>query len=157
MTQLEAATQSRPSQRLLVVIGVLWLLLAAAIVVSQFSQATPIRIDWETETEINTAGFNVYRSETSDGEYRRLNDRLIPGEGNPVSGANYSFVDRNVVAGKTYFYRLEDVELDNSTSQHEVIEYTAPLVSWWVPIVVALSIFCGLFLIVRGLRQEKNL
>jgi len=145
-------TNNRSPQRLLIIIGVLWLLLAAAIIISQLSRPTTIRIDWETETEIDTAGFNIYRSESIDGAYVLLNETLIPSTGNSVSGARYSFTDEDVVAGNTYFYRLEDIELDNSTEQHAPIEYAAPLVSWWVPIVAALSILCGLFLIVKGLR-----
>lgn len=152
MSDLVASGENSSSQRLLIVIGVLWLLLAAAIIISQLSGPTPIRIDWETETEIDTAGFNVYRSETIGGDYELLNETLIPSNGNSVSGARYSFTDEDVAAGNTYYYRLEDVELDNTTEQHEPIEYTAPLVSWWVPLVAALSILCGLFLIVKGLR-----
>jgi hypothetical protein len=152
MSDLTNTGENSSSQRLLIFIGVLWLLLAAAIIISQLSAPTPIRIDWETETEINTAGFNIYRSEAIDGEYVLLNDVLIPSNGNAVSGAQYSFTDENVVAGRTYFYRLEDVELDNTREQQAPIEFTAPLVSWWVPIVAALSILCGLILIVKGLR-----
>ena len=152
MSDLVANSENHSSQRLLIVIGVLWLLLAAAIIITQLSAPTPIRIDWETETEIDTAGFNIYRSEAIDGEYELLNATLIPSNGNAVSGARYSFTDEDVAAGKTYYYLLEDVELDNTTEQHDPIEYTAPLVSWWVPLVTALSILCGLFLIVKGLR-----
>lgn len=153
MNQAQAVGQERASQRILIVIGALWLLLAAAIIITQLSRPTPIRIDWETETEIDTAGFNVYRSEEPDGQFELLNDALIPSVGDSLSGAGYSFIDSDVIAGKTYYYRLEDVELDNSREQHEIIEYTAPLVTWWVPVVAALSILVGLFLIVRGLRQ----
>lgn len=152
MSDLLAVSENNNSQRLLIVIGLLWLLLAAAIIFTQLSGSTPIRIEWETETEINTAGFNVYRSDSIGGEYILLNETLIPSVGNSFAGARYSFTDENVTTGKTYFYRLEDVELDNSTEQHEPIEYSTPLVSWWVPVVAAMSILCGLFLIVKGVR-----
>ncbi len=153
MSDVQALSQERASQRILLFIGVLWLLLAAAIIIAQLANATPIRIDWETETEINTAGFNVYRSEQPTGDFVLLNDALIPSDGNATSGASYSFVDRNVSAGKTYYYRLEDVELDNSREQHDIINYTAPYVAWWVPIAAAIAILIGLFLIVKGLRN----
>jgi hypothetical protein len=129
------------------------LLLAAAIIISQLANPTPIRIDWETETEIDTAGFNVYRSEQPAGDFELLNDVLIPSSGDATSGSSYSFVDSNVAAGETYYYRLEDVELDNSREQHEIIEYTAPYVAWWVPVAAAVAILIGLFLIVKGLRN----
>ncbi len=153
MSHVQAVSQERASQRILLFIGVLWLLLAAAIIISQLANPTPIRIDWETETEIDTAGFNVYRSDQPDGDFELLNNGLIPSSGDATSGSSYSFVDASVTAGETYYYRLEDVELDNSREQHEIIEYTAPYVAWWVPVAAALSIFVGLFLIVKGLRN----
>lgn len=148
-------TRDKPTQRLLSIVGVLWLLFGAVIIITQLSRSAPIRITWETETEINTAGFNVYRSEQADGGFGRINEDLIISEGNATTGAEYRFIDTDVIAGQTYFYQLEDVELDNSTERHPVIEFTAPLVETWVPIAAALSIICGLFLLVTGLRPEK--
>jgi hypothetical protein len=153
MSHVQAVSRETASQRILLYIGVLWLLLAAAIIISQLANPTPIRIDWETETEIDTAGFNVYRSEQPAGDFELLNDVLIPSSGDATSGSSYSFVDSNVAAGETYYYRLEDVELDNSREQHEIIEYTAPYVAWWVPVAAAVAILIGLFLIVKGLRN----
>lgn len=139
------------SQRLLIVLGVLWLLLAGAIILSQLSDPAPIRIEWETETEVNTAGFNIYRREGDEGAFVQLNEQLIPSEGSPVSGASYVFVDEAVVNGQTYYYQLEDVEFDNTTERHEVFQYTAGI-EWWIPVTVAFSILCGLFLLIKGLR-----
>lgn len=140
----------------MIVLGILWLLLAAAIVASQFSQATPIKIEWRTETEVDTAGFNVYRSTSPDGQYVKINEQLIPGQGSATSGASYEYVDEQVEVGQTYYYRLEDIELDNSTERHEVIEYTVPFTPWWVPPGAAISILAGLFLLVKGLREVKE-
>jgi hypothetical protein len=53
---------------------------------------------------------------------------------------------------QTYYYRLEDVELDNSTSAHDVIAYTAPGTGWWVTASVGFSIVFGLSLLLKGLR-----
>lgn len=155
MAQAESITQAPSSQRLLVVLGILWLLLAAIIVVSQFAQPTPIRIEWETETEVNTAGFNLYRATSRDGDFSKLNERLIPSEGGPSSGASYDYVDRDVEPGQRYFYQLEDVELDNSAQRHEIIEYEAPLAPWWAYLTAAISVLAGLALLVRGLRAER--
>lgn len=150
-------TGNRSSERLLIALGVMWLLLGAAIVATQLSQPAPIRIEWETETEVDTAGFNIYRSTAENGDFAKLNETLIASRGSPVSGASYEYVDDNVDAGQTYFYLLEDVELDNSAQRHPVIEYSAPLVEWWVPVTAAFSVLCGLLLLVRGLRQERAL
>lgn len=154
--EVSAQSQDGSSARLMIVLGILWLLLAAAIVASQFSQATPIKIEWRTETEVDTAGFNVYRSTSPDGQYVKINEQLIPGQGSATSGASYEFVDEQVEVGQTYYYRLEDVELDNSTERHEVIEHTVPFTPWWVPPGAAISILAGLFLLVKGLREVKE-
>jgi hypothetical protein len=144
--------QNQPSQRLLAVIGILWLLLAVAIIVSQFSGPTPIKIEWETETEVNTAGFNLYRSTRRDGEFTKINRQLIPSEGSSVSGAAYAYIDRDVVAGQTYYYKLEDVEYDNTAEQHQIVEHAAPLAPWWMLLTAAFSILAGLLLLIKGLR-----
>lgn len=141
----------RSSQRVLVALGVLWLLLAAAIIGSQLSAPPPIRIEWETETEVDTAGFNIYRREGEEGSFVQINEQLIPSEGSPVTGASYVFVDEDVVTGRTYYYQLEDVELDNSRERHEVFAYTAQ-VEWWILITAAFSILFGIFLLIKGLR-----
>ena len=155
MTQAQAIERKGATQPLLVVIGVLWLLLAAAVIISQLANPTPIRIEWKTETEIDTAGFNVYRKEcprrSANCEFILLNDTLIPSAGDSVTGASYSFTDRNVAAGATYTYQLEDVELDNSREQHEPIVYSTPLIAWWVPVVASVGILVCLLLIIKGL------
>lgn len=87
--------------------------------------ATPsdgkVVIDWETATESNNAGFNIYRSETKDGEYIQINDTLIPGAGDSVSGSTYNFSDNNVEAGKLYFYKLEDVDNSGNKIMNDTI------------------------------------
>ena len=54
---------------------------------------------WETAAEIDTAGFNILRSESQDGPFEKINDVLIPGEGGPTQGAVYSYVDDGLQSG----------------------------------------------------------
>ncbi len=73
---------------------------------------TAVKIQWSTSNETNNLGFNVYRSTSEDGGYIKINDSLIPNS----SDGRYSYSDRNVVVGCTYYYKLvsEDVK-GNST------------------------------------------
>jgi hypothetical protein len=72
-------------------------------------QAVTIR--WTTESEFNTAGFNLYRSANEDGPFTaKVNDRLIPARDDPALGGEYVYTDTQVVAGGTYYYQLEEVE-----------------------------------------------
>ncbi|MDT8304703.1 MAG: hypothetical protein RRC07_02105 [Anaerolineae bacterium] len=153
METRRAEPASQPgSPRLFAVLGLLWLLLAAAIVIWQFVAPIRITVTWETETEVNSAGFNIYRSQAPDGAYQRLNDQLVPSRGSPVTGASYQYVDDDVAAGETYYYRLEDVELDNSTELHDVLQYTAPAITWWIMVAAVFSALFGVLLLIKGIQ-----
>ena len=112
--------------------GLIWLaigLLAAAVIVLllQIGSATNavVTIEWTTASELNTAGFNLYRSENKTGPYTRLNAEMIPGSTDPFTGGNYIFTDTQVSAGRTYYYQLEDMETSGNSTRHEPYEVLA--------------------------------
>jgi parallel beta-helix repeat protein len=72
---------------------------------------------WETGTEVDNAGFNLYRATAEGGPYAKVNGALIAAEGDPVSGASYTFLDKGLSPG-TYYYNLEDVDLTGTTTLH---------------------------------------
>ena len=76
-----------------------------------------VALAWETAAEIDNAGFNLYRADAADGPYAKVNGALIAAEGDPVSGASYSFVDEGLAPG-TYYYKLEDVETSGVATLH---------------------------------------
>lgn len=84
-----------------------------------------ISVAWATGSEINTAGFNLYRSDSAQGPYVRINSELIPASNDALAGANYQYLDENTVAGHTYYYQLEDVELNGASVRHPAVEVTA--------------------------------
>jgi hypothetical protein len=69
-----------------------------------------VLLEWTTAHEIDNAGFHLYRSLSPEGPYTRINASLIPGQGYSVRGAHYQFLDEDVDAGVTYYYKLEDVD-----------------------------------------------
>lgn len=70
-----------------------------------------VQVDWTTSAEVDTAGFNLLRSTSEDGEYSQVNAALIPvASPGDTWGGEYSFTDENVVAGESYFYKLEEIE-----------------------------------------------
>lgn len=83
-------------------------------------------VQWQTASEVNTAGFNIYRSDNRDGPYAKLNDRLIPPSSNPLSGGTYRYEDATAMPGQTYYYRLEDVELNGVSTRHEPMVLAVP-------------------------------
>lgn len=79
------------------------------------SQEEGIVINWRTESETNTSGFNVLRSVTSKGSFQRINNSLIPGQGNSSSFYEYSFTDRNVQADIEYLYEIEEISFSGKS------------------------------------------
>jgi hypothetical protein len=75
-----------------------------------------VSINWTTATEINTAGFLVYRSSTADAPQVKIAGNLIAAEGSGVSGASYGITDTPRYG--TYYYWLEDVDYSGQSSLH---------------------------------------
>ena len=92
---------------------------ATVIVLSSFTavpsetKINTIDINWVTSSEIDTAGFNIYRDEEDNIQYTtKLNQELIPSTGSSTSGVSYDFEDAPVATGKKYYYKLEAIDLD---------------------------------------------
>ena len=94
---------------------------------------TPLKdavlLEWETGSEIDNLGFNVYRSDNPFGDWVQVNSNLILGLLNSPHGANYYFVDPSVIPNQTYYYLLEDVETSGMTDFHGPVNAT-PLEEW---------------------------
>jgi hypothetical protein len=76
------------------------------------ASAEGIAINWETVSEEALAGFNIYRSEARSDAGAALNAALIPAQApGAAAGASYTWLDRSCVAGRTYFYTIEAIDL----------------------------------------------
>lgn len=93
-----------------------------------------VTINWTTGSEIDNLGFNLYRSVKDEEDWFLLNEYLISGQGNSVEETDYEFVDRNIVAGETYVYKLESVSIDGVIEVENIVEVSVP-----VPTAYALS------------------
>ncbi len=76
-----------------------------------------ILLRWTTEAEPDNAGFNIYRSQSESGDYVKVNENLIPSQGNATSGAEYSYLDKPDQAGN-YNYKLQSVSVTGETDFH---------------------------------------
>lgn len=77
---------------------------------------------WETASETNNAGFNIYRAENKNAEYVKINKELIPAQGSTTQGASYEYIDTSVKSMKAYYYKLEDVDTDGTTTQYDPVK-----------------------------------
>jgi hypothetical protein len=93
----------------------------AVTLVSFTATARPsaILLQWETATELDNLGFNLYRAAAPGGPRSQLNASLIPGQmpGSPV-GATYEYRDQSARPGTTYYYWLEDVDVYGVATLH---------------------------------------
>lgn len=71
--------------------------------------ASKITINWSSKSEFGVIGYNVLRTENNS-DYRQINDKIVPSSGDPFTGGNYQFTDKNVTPGKEYLYMIEEVK-----------------------------------------------
>lgn len=86
--------------------------------------ARRVALAWETASELDTAGYHVWRSETEGWGYARITKTLIPARGTPTQGATYAFEDRRLKPRRTYFYKLEDVDTSGNGTFHGPVSAT---------------------------------
>lgn len=95
------------------------------------AEGDQIRLEWETATELDNAGFFVRRGlDESAGpasEYDQIQVidseseeamTFIPPRGDSLTGSVYIFLDVNVQAGVRYYYYLESVDTNNDSEYH---------------------------------------
>ncbi|RMH97196.1 MAG: hypothetical protein D6681_12170, partial [Calditrichaeota bacterium] len=96
-----------------------------------------ITLFWVTQSELHNQGFEVFRSHTSQGPYRQIASfRTHPeleGAGNSNVSREYRFVDRFLINGKTYWYRLESVDFSGQRHRYGPI-HLSPISLNTIPI-----------------------
>ena len=110
---------------------------------SKFSviiQKNGVLLSWDTQTEIDSEGFRIWRAVPNLNNYcgcsSDINDYmqiqvlnedgesiLIPAEGSEVSGFEYSYLDKSAKPGIAYCYALEDI--DSKGESKFYFEYVA--------------------------------
>ena len=114
----------------------------------------PVLLTWETASEVGTAGFNVYRAATPGGDFVQINSGLIPAEGDELVGAAYRFEDVDVVLGRRYSYRIEEVEWDGGTNLYpETVTVRAGLPRPWIKVEGGLLLGLAAFLLWRSFKR----
>ncbi len=112
--------------RLVILLLTIGLILAALVIFLINAAAPPaITVKWSTASELNTAGFNVSRSDNPNGPFARLNAEVIPASPDPLVGGSYVYTDTNVTPGQTYYYQLEEVESSGATVPQGTVAATA--------------------------------
>lgn len=87
----------------------------SAMAMNMFATPTKdgIQLEMKQDDYDTVMGYNVYRSETKDGEYARINTSVIRPED---TEQNATYLDTTVEPGKTYYYSYTAVMTDFSES-----------------------------------------
>ncbi len=74
--------------------------------------------EWETQSELNTAGFQIKRSTASDSGYTSINGgQIVLSEGDQLTGATYSASDNDPPpTDTTYWYQLVEITRDQQAN-----------------------------------------
>lgn len=128
------------------------------------SDIPPVALSWETASEVGAAGFNVYRADVSgtdksipdipDRDFTQVNAALIPAEGDEMVGATYRFEDDDVVPGRRYAYRIEEVEWDGRATRYpETVTVRAGLPRVWTKVEGVLLVLLGVILLWQSFKR----
>lgn len=73
------------------------------------------RLEWRTASEDGTAAYKIERGDSEDGPFEYLSDiGIIEARGSLSYGDTYDATDNTAQNGQTYWYRLIEIEFDNS-------------------------------------------
>jgi hypothetical protein len=84
------------------------------------STAKGVLLAWRTETEVGNIGFFIYRSESQDGSFEKIG--WVDGTGNSAMPREYQLIDKTAKKGHTYFYYIEDVDIEGLREKSKIIQ-----------------------------------
>lgn len=113
-----------------------------------------VNIEWSTETELDTYGFNLRRNDAdSPSSISQINPQMILARGSPIEGATYQYIDRDVQAGVFYTYQLQEVMMSYDT---EVIETIDVYVNFRGLMEIGFGLILFALAIYLSLQQKKT-
>ena len=94
------------------------------------TDAGVVQLVWQTVSDVNARGFNVHRAQNPAGPWKQLNAALIPVVAlGSTEGHAYTWSDTTATAKGAYWYRLDDVSLNDAITSHApaMVVVNAPL------------------------------
>jgi len=81
-----------------------------------------------TQSEINNAVWNIYRSENEEINYAlQINPELIPGGGTTNEVTEYTYIDEyDISEDTTYYYWLEAIDFSGNSNQFSPLSLYIP-------------------------------
>ncbi len=99
-----------------------------AVTLTSFSadrQTKGVWLNWTTGSELNSLGFQIYRSTSGNrSDAMLVTPQFIVSRGTGASGASYSFLDQNTEAGASYHYWLIEQDIGGGSSEFGPVQIT---------------------------------
>ena len=76
-----------------------------------------ITLTWLAENEIGNVGYNIWRSENEKEDFEKITASLIHGKPDNLSASEYSFSDKNISHGVTYWYKIESISINGADGE----------------------------------------
>ena len=87
-----------------------------------------VTISWTTQSEQDNLGFILERQQAGEESWQPiasyLNEAALTGHGTVSTKNEYTWQDNSVMPGKTYSYRLSDVDVNGATKAHGTVQVT---------------------------------
>ncbi len=87
-----------------------------------------VTLKWVTQSEVKNLGFEIWRAESQEEDFHLLssyvNNPDLQGQFTTNAAHHYRYVDELVVNGRTYWYRLVDVDVNGIRTTHGPIQAT---------------------------------
>jgi hypothetical protein len=80
------------------------------------SQQDSIKLIWSTGCENNLTSFLIFRNSAINTDYINISTNMIQTKGTEFSGADYCFIDNDVLSNILYNYQLIAIDLDGQQS-----------------------------------------
>ncbi len=102
-----------------------------AVILSNFAssfdlETASVELSWETNSDADIMGFNVYRSDEISLNPVKINIEMLPvNQPGSMEGYLYSYTDAEVEFGQPYTYWLDVVDFGGQTSRHGPVSQLA--------------------------------
>ena len=78
-----------------------------------------VLLQWQTASELDAVGFNLYRRSSDNTSFEQINEALIPSQApGSLFGSTYTWLDLDMDAGKTYYYLLDAMDVNGRTQSY---------------------------------------
>lgn len=81
-------------------------------------ESASVVVEWSTASELDTAGYFLYRSTDPSGPFVRVHPDLISASPDPLTGGSYKYSDPSLEPWQTYYYELEAIGTNGSSDRY---------------------------------------